>query len=47
MEASTLKGSDVFSGDYLSPAGDIRLKFIVQDDTVTLSDLAVRVKLTE
>jgi hypothetical protein len=46
-DASTLTGRDVFAGPFLSPAGDIRLKFILQDDTVTLSDIGVRVLVME
>ncbi len=46
-DVTVLTGSDAFSGSYLSPVGGIRLKLVAQDDTVTLSDLAVRVKLIE
>jgi hypothetical protein len=46
-DADSLSGSDIFAGPYLSPAGDIRLKFILQDDTVTLSDIGVRVMVIE
>jgi hypothetical protein len=46
-DADVLTGIDDFSGAFLSPSGNIRLKFIVQDDTVTLSDITVRAVLLE
>jgi hypothetical protein len=39
-DANALTGKDVFVGNYLSSAGQLRFKFVVAGDTITLSNIA-------